>query len=78
MGKKQGSSGIIPVMFLVSSVLFLLRITGEVTWSWWWVASPFLLYAGLYCILGLTYIVLSAVLEIQNARQRRLMRKDGK
>lgn len=77
-GKKQGLPGIIPVMFSASCVLFLFRITGEVGWSWWWVVSPFLLYAGLYCILGLAYLVLSAAVEIQNARRRRLMRKDGK
>jgi hypothetical protein len=48
--------GIPTVVFIVFLVL---KLTGLITWSWWWVTSPVWIIAGLTVILGfLAFVVL--------------------
>ncbi len=36
---------------LLTIVFVVLRLTGEITWSWWWVLSPLLFPVGLAIVL---------------------------
>jgi hypothetical protein len=48
-----GLSGVLFIVFLV------LKLTGTITWSWWWVTAP--LWGGLAaCVVVLAIILLAA------------------
>ena len=40
MSKESSSSGI-GVLGLLGVVFVTLKLTGYITWSWWWVTAPF-------------------------------------
>lgn len=45
--------GLTPVLFIV---FLILKLTGTITWSWWWITAPlwipFSLSVGLFAIIG--------------------------
>jgi hypothetical protein len=47
-----GLSGVLFIVFLV------LKLTGTITWSWWWVTAP--LWGGLAFAVGVLAIILLA------------------
>ncbi len=52
----QTASGIsLPVVVFV--VFLILKLTGLIGWSWWWVTSPLWIVAGIILILTILYIV---------------------
>lgn len=46
---------------LLTVAFVVLKLTGTIAWSWWWVISPMypavLLYGGLFLILGGSFFV---------------------
>jgi hypothetical protein len=48
-------SGLLTIVFVV------LKLTGVISWSWWWVFSPLLISAGL-AVLAVLVVVLAAVI----------------
>lgn len=48
----QGGIGLTGAVFLVFLVL---KLTGHVDWSWWWVTAP--LWGGLVAVLGIAAVV---------------------
>jgi hypothetical protein len=62
-----GLAGVLGVVFIV------LKLTGNISWSWWWVLSPWWISLGLAALIVLLIVawaVAAAVLE-----QRRLNRR---
>jgi hypothetical protein len=57
MGNKtdNNSSGGVGFVGLLTILFIGLKLTGYIAWSWWWVLSPVLIFAGL--ILALVLIV---------------------
>jgi hypothetical protein len=62
MSKSQGpgsssSSGI--GFFGLLTILFIaLKLTGYVTWSWFWVLSPLIFSVGLFVIILIIYLII--------------------
>ena len=40
MSNSNSSSGGIGILGLLTLIFVVLKLTGEITWSWWWVVSP--------------------------------------
>ena len=55
MGNNNGSSGGIGVAGLLGVAFIILKLTGVINWSWWWVLCPF--WIGLAIGLGIMLIV---------------------
>lgn len=50
----SGSSGI-GVLGLLGVVFVVLKLTGFIKWSWWWVTVPF--WGGLFIVLAVLLII---------------------
>ena len=48
-----GFVGLLTVAFIV------LKLTGFITWSWWWVVSPIWIFCALVCVLALIFALAS-------------------
>ena len=55
----------VPILPIAFVVLLILKLTGTVDWSWWWICSPLFALAGVYIIfvLGLVFVIATQVLE---------------
>jgi hypothetical protein len=58
MSKSATSSGSISFAGLLAVLFIGLKLTGAITWSWWWVLSP--LWIGWAIVLFIVAIVLLA------------------
>lgn len=62
-GSKSGnaSSGGVSFAGLLTIVFIVLKLTGTITWSWWWVLSPIWItfMIGLICVLVGAYLMSS-------------------
>jgi hypothetical protein len=58
--KSSGGLGILGTLFIVFLVL---KLTGNIDWSWWWVTSPLWIPVALFSgiVLIISFIVLIAV-----------------
>jgi len=52
-----GFSGLLTVLFIA------LKLTGYVTWSWWWVLSPLWIGFGLVCIILTVSLIAIAIMD---------------
>ena len=57
----SSSSGGIGFVGLLTIVFIVLKLTGYIAWSWWWVLSPIWICAGIWilvlgAIIGLAYL----------------------
>ena len=51
MGKdKKASSGGIGFIGLLTIVFIVLKLTGVISWSWWWVLSPIWIGCALFVV----------------------------
>jgi hypothetical protein len=48
--------GIAPLIIIIFSVL---KLTGVIAWSWWWVFSPVLIAGGLWIGAGLMLLLIA-------------------
>jgi hypothetical protein len=65
-----GLAGVLGVVFVV------LKLTGHIDWSWWWVLSPWWIsfaLAGVVILLVIAWAVVASVLE-QGRLNRRMRR----
>lgn len=70
--KTASNSG--SVVFLVFIVFLVLKLTGVIDWSWWWVTSPLWLaamamVAGLIIVGGLGYLIYRIIKRIRDKRR---------
>lgn len=40
MNKKKGSNGGMDLLSVLCLIFIVLKLTGLISWSWWWVLSP--------------------------------------
>ena len=40
MSNKQNTSGGIGIGMILFLIFMVLKLTGNITWSWWWVTAP--------------------------------------
>lgn len=63
MSNGSGSSGGVGVVGLLGVVFVVLKLTGVIKWSWWWVTCPF--WIGLVIVLLIIAAVVLWKLVIQ-------------
>jgi membrane-bound ClpP family serine protease len=73
--KSTASSGGIGVLGLLGVAFVVLKLTGVIDWSWWWVTLPF--WGGLALVLGVLTIVgiIAAIVSAFETKQQRSARK---
>lgn len=54
MSNSNNTSIGFPALLLLTFII--LKLTGFIEWSWWWVMSPFWIHAGIALILGLIHV----------------------
>jgi hypothetical protein len=63
MSSSSNSSGGIGFAGLLTVVFIALKLTGHITWSWWWVLSPlwisFLLVITILVVIGIVGFVVN-------------------
>lgn len=57
---------------LLFLVFLVLKLTGFITWSWWWVSAPISIPAGAAAICALVYLVLLALETPAQRKARQL------
>lgn len=57
MSKSSGSSGI-GLGTILFIVFLILKLTGSIDWSWWWVTSPLWIPVGLIIVLCIFCMIL--------------------
>lgn len=65
MAEGSGSSGGIGVFGLLGVAFVVLKLTGVIGWSWWWVTLPF--WGGI--VLILLFLALAVVVELALAKR---------
>lgn len=64
---KSSSGGGIGLLSAVFLVFLVLKLTGHIDWSWWWITAPLWIPAsivgGLLVIIGVTFLVVLIVKE---------------
>ena len=63
---KQTSSGGVGIAGLLGVAFVILKLTGVIAWSWWWVLAPFwipLAIVGGIIIIGVALAVVAAWIE---------------
>jgi hypothetical protein len=55
------NSGILTILFVVFLVL---KLTGEIDWSWWWVTSPLWIPLALLLIIINVLLIIGAIMLI--------------
>ena len=61
---KEGGIGLDIILFIV---FLILKLTGEINWSWWWVTSPLWIPV---CIVFVVFIIAAFVLGIKELIDR--------
>lgn len=64
------------ILFLIFMVL---KLTGHITWSWWWVTAPLWIPVGLGLVFGIgvllfaaaLYIIAAVIDEIQSYKRKK-------
>lgn len=51
-----------PLPTVLTLVFVILKLTGAIAWSWWWVLSPLWISAGLAIIFFLLFLVVGYIL----------------
>jgi len=57
----SSSSGGIGFVGVLTIAFIVLKLTGYIDWSWWWVWSPMLIGAGLFFLIVLPIVLLLAM-----------------
>jgi len=47
---------------IVGLLFIALRLVNIITWSWWWVMSPFLIYIGILIILLIILLIICSAI----------------
>ena len=61
MSNKQNTSGGIGIGMILFLIFMVLKLTGNITWSWWWVTAPLwtplVLALVIFAIIGVVTII---------------------
>jgi polyferredoxin len=61
---QKGGTGLWSLGLVVAIIFFVLKITGVVGWSWWWILSPLLFALGLSIVLPLLYLFIIGIAAV--------------
>lgn len=53
---------------VIGVVFITLKLVGVITWSWWWVVSPFWISWGLVILIHLIFILIAVILAKHEKR----------
>lgn len=73
MSKESASSSGIGFTGLLTIVFIVLKLTGYIDWSWWWVTAP--LWGGVCLVLGIAivgFLILTAIALAAAISKKRL------
>lgn len=56
------SNGGISILGLLGVLFVGLKLTGYITWSWWWVTLPFWGGLAVFAIVGMLFLVVAIIL----------------
>lgn len=65
----SSSSGGIGVFGLLGVVFVVLKLTGFIDWSWWWVTAPFWGGFAIFIIVLLALLGVSGILSMVNSKR---------
>lgn len=69
----QVSGNAFPIGFVLFCIFLVLKLTGVITWSWWWVTSP--LWLPFAFIVGIAFIIFAAVVWVEAKRMDDLQKQ---
>ncbi len=69
----HSSSGI-GVVGLLGTAFVVLKLTGYIDWSWWWVTAPFWGGFAIALAIVVVLILVALVVEVKKARRPRTLR----
>lgn len=58
------SSGGVSTSVIVAVVFVILKLTGTIAWSWWWVLSPLLIAAGMSILFVMAFAAIAAFIVV--------------
>lgn len=64
MSNTTSSSSGIGFTGLLTLVFIALKLTGFISWSWWWVLSPIWISAGIVLAIGLIALIIFAIVKL--------------
>lgn len=64
MADSKSSSSGISFVSLLGLTFIILKLTGVIAWSWWWVLAPFWVGAALAIVIILVVLLVGAVVAI--------------
>jgi len=59
MSTSSSSSGGVGCLSLLGILFIALKLLGKITWSWWWVLSPFIINAVIIIILIIVVLAIA-------------------
>lgn len=70
----SSSSGGVGVLGLLGVAFVVLKLTGYIDWSWWWVTAPFWGGFALFLVIMLIVLVVTVVKHLRAQNQPRRFR----
>jgi len=61
--KNNSSSGSICFTGLLTIVFIVLKLTGYIAWSWWWVLSPLWISAGIMTLVLVGMLIVACLIS---------------
>ena len=61
MSTQQNNSGGIGFVGLLTIVFIVLKLTGNIAWSWWWVLSPLWISFGLIALVLVIFAIIAII-----------------
>lgn len=69
------SGGGLGLATVLTIVFVVLKLTGNIAWSWWWVFSPILISWALFLLIVLIGLTVLAVMRARETDEQRRARK---
>lgn len=61
MANNSSNGGCVGFIGLLTIVFIVLKLTGVISWSWWWVLSPELFILAIGLLLAIAYVFLDSL-----------------
>lgn len=58
---KESGIGLDIILFVV---FLILKLTGNIDWSWWWVTSPLWIPIAIVCAFVILGVIITGIIEI--------------
>ena len=65
------SNGGIGIVGLLTIVFIVLKLIGQITWSWWWVLSPLWILTGFILVVIIIGIMIALIVEMLKCNIKR-------